>query len=103
MSFGRPPTFSSFQATAPDRGSFPLDHEGECKSKMLVYMSCLQKNFNNSAECRVESKEYLECRMSRGLMQRDNWKNLGMADVHRLEGTCTSCAADVKSKKAAAP
>jgi hypothetical protein len=28
MSFGRPPTFSSFQATAPDRGSFPLDHDG---------------------------------------------------------------------------
>jgi hypothetical protein len=29
MSFGRPPTFAPFSPTPPDRGSFPLDHEGK--------------------------------------------------------------------------
>jgi hypothetical protein len=29
MSFGRPPGFTTFSVTPPDRGSFPLDHEGE--------------------------------------------------------------------------
>ncbi|KAF8527963.1 hypothetical protein BU17DRAFT_38802 [Hysterangium stoloniferum] len=94
MSFGRPPTFSSFQATAPDRGSFPLDHEGECSTQMQVYLSCLQKSANNSVTCRQESKGYLECRMSRGLMQREDWKSLGMADVQNLENSCTTCSRD---------
>lgn len=76
MSFGRPPTFSSFQATAPDRGSFPLDHEGECSTQIQ------------------ESKGYLECRMSRGLMQREDWKSLGMTDVQNLENSCTTCSGD---------
>lgn len=31
MSFGRPPTYSTFSVTPPDRGSFPLDHDGKCK------------------------------------------------------------------------
>lgn len=28
MSFGRPQSFSDFTSTPPDRGSFPLDHDG---------------------------------------------------------------------------
>lgn len=98
MSFGRPPTFSSFQVTAPDRGSFPLDHEGECKDMMSRYLSCLQNSANNSSQCRGESKKYLECRMTRGLMQQEEWKNLGMSNVKDPQGTsesadsCTTCA-----------
>jgi hypothetical protein len=31
MSFGRPPSFNAgFQASPPDRGAFPLDHDGLC-------------------------------------------------------------------------
>lgn len=30
MSFGRPGSSPILQANPPDRGSFPLDHEGEC-------------------------------------------------------------------------
>jgi hypothetical protein len=82
MSFGRPPTFAPFSATPPDRGSFPLDHEGrtlhldghktltrhslgECKAFMTTYLQCLSKNKNDSTPCRPLNKEYLECRMSR--------------------------------------
>ncbi|KAF8898438.1 hypothetical protein BD779DRAFT_1431983 [Infundibulicybe gibba] len=84
MSFGRPPSINvGFQVSAPDRGSFPLDHYGECKEKMLLYMNCLRKNTNASSPCRLLSKEYLDCRMDKGLMERDEWKNLGLANVDR--------------------
>ncbi|KIJ45611.1 hypothetical protein M422DRAFT_166273 [Sphaerobolus stellatus SS14] len=96
MSFGRPPSFSSFKPSAPDRGSFPLDHDGECKTKMMDYMTCLQKNANNSEPCRLQSKEYLECRMNRGLMQQEEWKNLGLGDVaqNANASSCTTCSRD---------
>ncbi|KAH9836516.1 uncharacterized protein C8Q71DRAFT_835013 [Rhodofomes roseus] len=82
MSFGRPPSISgSFQATPPDRGSFPLDHYGECKDHMKVYLDCLRKNASNSTPCRHLNRDYLDCRMNRGLMDRDEWKNLGMSNV----------------------
>ncbi|KZS96182.1 hypothetical protein SISNIDRAFT_408166 [Sistotremastrum niveocremeum HHB9708] len=81
MSFGRPPTFSTFQPNPPDRGAFPLDHEGECKDQMMRYLSCLKLNSNSSTPCRVESKTYLDCRMNKGLMQKEDWKNLGLNNV----------------------
>lgn len=85
MSFGRPPSINfGFKPTAPDRGSFPLDHygwlplhrfcrnhddaqqiTGECKEKMLVYMKCLKENSSNSTPCRALSKNYLDCRMQK--------------------------------------
>ncbi|KAI0336199.1 hypothetical protein GY45DRAFT_1238886 [Cubamyces sp. BRFM 1775] len=82
MSFGRPPSISvGFSATPPDRGSFPLDHYGECKQYMQTYLNCLRKNGNNSTPCRHLNKDYLECRMNRGLMERDEWRNLGLNGV----------------------
>ncbi|KAI9572755.1 hypothetical protein HD554DRAFT_1989183, partial [Boletus coccyginus] len=82
MSFGRPPSINvGFQATPPDRGSFPLDHDGECRDKMMQYMACLKKNSSTSTPCRSSSKQYLECRMSKGLMERDDFKNLGLGNV----------------------
>ncbi|KAF9270548.1 hypothetical protein L218DRAFT_993142 [Marasmius fiardii PR-910] len=82
MSFGRPPSINAgFKVTPPDRGSFPLDHYGECKDQMMSYMKCLQNNSNTSTTCRDLSKSYLECRMQKGLMERDEWKNLGLANV----------------------
>ncbi|KAF6766080.1 hypothetical protein DFP72DRAFT_797631 [Ephemerocybe angulata] len=63
MSFGRPPSINvGFQVTAPDRGSFPLDHFGECKEKMTLYMNCLKENGSTSSPCRVMSRDYLDCR-----------------------------------------
>ncbi|RDX56248.1 hypothetical protein K466DRAFT_581383 [Polyporus arcularius HHB13444] len=85
MSFGRPPSLSGgFSVSAPDRGSFPLDHYGECKDFMKKYLDCLRKNGSNSSPCRHLNKDYLECRMSRGLMERDEWTNLGLSGVGEL-------------------
>ncbi|KAF9650751.1 hypothetical protein BDM02DRAFT_3111801 [Thelephora ganbajun] len=83
MSFGRPPSLSStgFTATPPDRGSFPLDHYGECKEYMIRYLGCLKTNGSASTPCRALGKDYLDCRMNRGLMERDDWKNLGMGNL----------------------
>ncbi|TRM66003.1 hypothetical protein BD626DRAFT_397892 [Schizophyllum amplum] len=78
MSFGRPPSVNlGFKPSPPDRGSFPLDHYGECKDTMTLYMSCLKTNQNDSSPCRHLSKNYLDCRMQKGLMEKDEWKNLG--------------------------
>ena len=39
-----------FKPTAPDKGSFPLDHDGECKVAYLKYMVCLSENGNKNSE-----------------------------------------------------
>ncbi|KAK9895138.1 putative metal ion transporter [Cystobasidium minutum MCA 4210] len=81
MSFGKPPNFTNFAVSAPDRGSFPLDHEGECKQFMTAYLKCLKSNKNDNGKCRHLTKEYLKCRMEHGLMEKDSWENLGLQGV----------------------
>ncbi|KAI0508494.1 hypothetical protein F5B22DRAFT_620734 [Xylaria bambusicola] len=50
----------------PERGSFPLDHDGECKHVMKQYLSCIKKVKGlNDDECRNIAKSYLACRMDR--------------------------------------
>ena len=78
--------------TPPLKGSFPLDHFGECKHLMLEYTECMkvrasaaplsscrpllrhthrprrlpcQKSSGNSSQCRELSKKYLDCRMTK--------------------------------------
>jgi cytochrome c oxidase assembly protein subunit 19 len=73
----------SFQATPPDKGSFPLDHDGEytilnstmhglikqltgdCKKFMAAFMACLKLNNQNGRVCRDEAQAYLGCRMDK--------------------------------------
>ncbi|KAJ3992018.1 hypothetical protein F5050DRAFT_1031446 [Lentinula boryana] len=82
MSFGRPPSINSgFKVSPPDRGSFPLDHYAECKEQMMLYMNCLKSNSSTSTACQDLSKEYLHCRMNRGLMQKEDWESLGLANA----------------------
>ncbi|KAI0159531.1 hypothetical protein GGR57DRAFT_457696 [Xylariaceae sp. FL1272] len=65
----------------PERGSFPLDHDGECKHIMTRYLSCIKKvRGMNDEECRLLAKSYLACRMDNNLMARDEFKNLGFAE-----------------------
>lgn len=71
----------SFKAKPPEKGSFPLDHDGECKGFMLQFMKCLRMNDNDNAKCRQESMEYLGCRMDHGLMKRESWDHLGFGDI----------------------
>ncbi|CAI9717300.1 c oxidase assembly COX19 [Octopus vulgaris] len=61
----------------PEKGSFPLDHEGQCKMFMIKYMKCLNTNSNENTKCRQESKDYLECRMENNLMTKEDFSKLG--------------------------
>ena len=70
-----------FKPTAPDKGSFPLDHEGECKVAYLKYMVCLSENNHKNSECREQSKKYLECRMEKNLMAQEDLSKLGFSDM----------------------
>lgn len=64
----------------PERGSFPLDHDAECQPIMKRYLTCLKSAKGvNSPECRELSKGYLQCRMERNLMAKDEMRNLGFA------------------------
>ncbi|KAF2858001.1 hypothetical protein K470DRAFT_260284 [Piedraia hortae CBS 480.64] len=65
--FGSPGGRQSFsRPVPPERGSFPLDHEGECKHMMKEYLRCLkQKRGVQDEECRHLAKNYLSCRMEK--------------------------------------
>jgi cytochrome c oxidase assembly protein subunit 19 len=70
-----------FFRSRPQRGSFPLDHDGkcdnlreiatysssnlgECKHVMMSYLDCMKKvKGMNDNECRMLAKSYLGCRM----------------------------------------
>ena len=62
---------------APDKGSFPLDHEGQCKDKMKEVMQCLKENQGEAVKCRNLSVAYLKCRMEHGLMAPEPLEGLG--------------------------
>ncbi len=69
----------TYKPTPPERGSFPLDHDAECKHFISSYLRCLkEQRGTNDAECRMLAKSYLNCRMEKGLMAKDEWKNLGL-------------------------
>jgi len=70
----------------PEKGSFPLDHLGECIATKKIYMDCLDAHKSISIKCRKEAKEYLACRMERGLMSVEDMENLGFsAEDDRLQ------------------
>ncbi|RPA99313.1 cytochrome c oxidase assembly protein COX19 [Choiromyces venosus 120613-1] len=84
--FGRPPSTIIFSPTPPERGSFPLDHDGECKPVMQDYLACLKKaKGTNADECRILAKAYLKCRMDHNLMAQDEFRNLGFQDEGKKE------------------
>ena len=87
MSFGGPGGGQKPQKPIPPkRGSFPLDHDGECKPIIAGYLRCLRRlRGTNDQECRMMAKEYLKCRMDHNLMAPDEFKNLGFADDPKTE------------------
>jgi len=56
----------------PQRGIFPLDHYAECKPVMKEYLSCLKDAKDKHHMCREISRQYLECRMERDLMAKED-------------------------------
>ena len=65
----------------PDKGSFPLDHYGECTEPKKLYMQCLREHAmaTQSDECRELSAAYLKCRMDRELMAKEDLGRLGLS------------------------
>ena len=76
-----------FKPSAPDKGSFPLDHQGECKHFYFSYMICLKENGNQNTLCRDEAKNYLGCRMDKNLMVRENWDRLGFQEESQTKAS----------------
>lgn len=65
------------QPKPPEKGVFPLDHFGECKQVMQDYMQCLKRHGSIAEQCRPLAKRYLECRMDRELMAKQQLEDLG--------------------------
>ncbi|KAG6024670.1 hypothetical protein E4U41_001714 [Claviceps citrina] len=99
--FGSPGKLPSTRPNPPQRGSFPLDHDGECKHVMTSYLACMKKVRGlNDDECRNLAKAYLSCRMDRNLMARDEFKNLGFAGLTEPAGPVQTQTASRQQAKA---
>ena len=87
MSFGGPGGRQiSAKPIPPERGSFPLDHDGECKPIIADYLRCLRRvRGTNDQECRLMAKDYLKCRMEHNLMAPDEMKNLGFGEEQSID------------------
>ena len=70
----------TFKGAPPEKGSFPLDHDGECKPQFLKYMVCLSGNQNSANVCKAEAKDYLSCRMDKNLMAKEDLEKLGFKE-----------------------
>lgn len=68
---------SRIKVKPPERGIFPLDHDGECKNSMKIFLECLKDNDQDHFPCKNYSKLYLECRMKNNLMAKEDLKTLG--------------------------
>jgi cytochrome c oxidase assembly protein subunit 19 len=79
----------------PEKGAFPLDHFAECTPKFWEYMHCINDSkYNNTPECRVASMNYLNCRMEKGLMAKEDLTKLGFSDLLKQQQEkieCVSC------------
>ncbi|KAI0515549.1 hypothetical protein KFK09_008214 [Dendrobium nobile] len=65
------------QPVPPEKGIFPLDHLHECDVEKKDYIACLKSSGYQSEKCRHLSKKYLQCRMERNLMAKQNLSELG--------------------------
>uniref|UniRef100_A0A0D9VFA3 CHCH domain-containing protein n=1 Tax=Leersia perrieri TaxID=77586 RepID=A0A0D9VFA3_9ORYZ len=63
----------------PEKGVFPLDHLHECDLEKKEYLACLKSTGFQSEKCRNFSKKYLECRMERNLMAKQDMSELGFS------------------------
>jgi cytochrome c oxidase assembly protein subunit 19 len=63
-------------ATPPEKGSFPIDHEGVCKDAALAFHRCLREASGVATACRTSVRAYLLCRMDHGLMTREDLARL---------------------------
>ncbi|KAK4269341.1 hypothetical protein QN277_022510 [Acacia crassicarpa] len=64
----------------PEKGIFPLDHLHLCDQEKKEYLSCLKSFGHKSEKCRQFSKKYLECRMEKNLMAKQDLSELGFKE-----------------------
>ena len=64
-------------SSPPDKGSFPLDHFQECEDFAEKYRLCLAQASGIPKKCKEEAKDYLDCRMQKGLMAKQTMEELG--------------------------
>ncbi|KAL1187770.1 hypothetical protein V5N11_005643 [Cardamine amara subsp. amara] len=69
----------------PEKGIFPLDHLHECDAEKKEYLGCLKSSAHKSEQCRHLSKKYLECRMAKNLMAKQDMTELGFSGVNELD------------------
>ncbi|KAI8018703.1 Cytochrome c oxidase assembly protein COX19 [Camellia lanceoleosa] len=61
----------------PEKGVFPLDHMHLCDLEKKEYINCLKSGGHKSEKCKHFSKKYLECRMEKNLMAKQDMSELG--------------------------
>lgn len=71
--------------TAPEEGSFPLDHFGECTHAYKEYMACMQENGHTVSKCRDVAASYMKCRMENDLMEKKPLYKLGLSEKPKPE------------------
>ncbi|XP_038713592.1 cytochrome c oxidase assembly protein COX19-like [Tripterygium wilfordii] len=71
----------------PEKGVFPLDHLHECDPEKKDYLSCLKSSGHKSEKCRPLSKKYLECRMAKNLMAKQDMGELGFGRQTEMEAS----------------
>jgi cytochrome c oxidase assembly protein subunit 19 len=84
MSFGGPNNQVLIRKP-PINGSFPLDHDGECRNIVKKYLECLKQSCSDQGACRELAKVYFSCRMASGLMDKEEWRYLGFKDSSTVD------------------
>ncbi|XP_039831725.1 cytochrome c oxidase assembly protein COX19-like [Panicum virgatum] len=69
----------------PEKGVFHLDHLHECDLEKKDYLACLKSTGFQSERCCQFSKKYLECRMERNLMAKQDMSELGFRNLDEVE------------------
>ena len=68
--------------SAPERGSFPLDHFRLCEEQALRFNDCMAGHGMMPKKCQRFQKNYLQCRMKAGLMKPEPLENLGFTEAN---------------------
>ncbi|CAL5373785.1 unnamed protein product [Camellia sinensis] len=71
----------------PEKGVFPLDHMHLCDLEKKEYINCLKSGGHKSEKCRHFSKKYLECRMEKNLMAKQDMSELGFGKGGDVEAS----------------
>jgi cytochrome c oxidase assembly protein subunit 19 len=74
------PTLKTLKPRPPEKGSFPLDRDNLCGTFMRTYLRCMKEHDYHGLDCRQFSKDYIKCRMEKGLMEQENLKQLGFEE-----------------------